>query len=171
MFADPEMPDLTFKHEYPRLKERWQKQLGWELFLPLREEDTHVFNILRIPLSDNIAEFDDQVLVLAKLLVDSLNEKQLAAKLSGGSKSDERGIAKLERWLREQGAKGFEQHVTFLRKLQALRAGSAHRKGDEYTKAATYFDVSKHALPNVFRNILTQALLLLSFLNSLLKPE
>ncbi len=171
MFADPEMPDLTFKHEYPRFKERWKKQFGWELFLPLRDEDKHVFNILRIPLSDNIAEFDDQVLALAKLLVDSLNEKELATRLSGGSKPNEKGIAKFERWLQEQKATGFEGHIKFLRKLQALRAGSAHRKGDEYKKAADYFEIGQYDLPKVFRNILTHALALLSFLNSLLKPE
>jgi hypothetical protein len=171
MFADPEMPDLTFKHEYPRFRERWQKQFDWELFLPLRDEDKHVFDILRIPLSDNIAEFDNQVLALAKLLVDSLNEKELDARLSGGSKSDERGIAKLERWLREQNVTDFEDHIRFLRKLQALRAGSAHRKGDEYKKAAEYFEIGKQDLPAVFRNILVHALSLLSFLSLLLKPE
>jgi hypothetical protein len=166
MFADPEMPDLTFKHEYPRLNDRWQKQFGWHLFLPLREEDKHVFDILRIPLSDNIAEFDDQVLALAKLLVDSLNEKQLAAELSGESKPDEKGIAKLERWFQEQSVTGYAEHIRFLRKLQALRAGSAHRKGDEYQKTADYFQIGKHDLPTVFRNILTLALSLLRFLNS-----
>jgi hypothetical protein len=171
VFADPEMPDLVFKHEYPRFRERWKNQYGWDLFLPLREGDKHVFDILRIPLSDNLAEFDDQVLALAKLLVDSLNEKQLAASLSGGSKSDERGIAKLERWLREQGAKDFEQHVQFLRRLQALRAGSAHRKGKEYSKAADYFEMSKDSLPNVFRNILIQATAFLASLTSLRKSE
>ena len=168
MFADPEMPDLTFKHEYPRFQEQWKEQFGWELFLPLRDEDKHVFNILRIPLSDNIAEFDDQVLALAKLLVDSLNEKELAARLSGGAKSGERGIAKLERWLREKSTNGFEDHVTFLRRLQALRAGSAHRKGDDYEKAARHFGMGQHTLPTVFRSILTQALSLLAFLRSVL---
>jgi hypothetical protein len=54
---------------------------------------------------------------------------------------------------------------------QALRAGSAHRKGDEYKKAADYFEVGQHDLPKVFRNILTHALALLSFLNSLLKSD
>jgi hypothetical protein len=171
MFADPEMPDLTFKHEYPRFKERWQKQFGWELFLPLRDEDKHVFNILRIPLSDNIAEFDDQVLALAKLLVDSLNEKELAARLSGGSKSNEKGIAKFERWLQEQNLTTYQDHIKFLRKLQALRGGSAHRKGDEYKKAADYFELGQHDLPKVFKGMLTQALAFLSFLNSLLKSE
>jgi hypothetical protein len=171
LFADPEMPDLTFKHEYPRLNERWEKQFGWKLFLPLREEDKHVFNILRIPLSDTIAEFDDQVLALAKLLVDSLNEEQLMTELSDGSKPDDKGIAKLQRWLQERNVAGYEEHIKFLRKLQVLRAGSAHRKGDEYKKAADYFELSKHTLPSVFRNILTQALSLLTFLNSLLKPE
>jgi hypothetical protein len=165
MFADPEMPDLTFKHEYHRLNERWKKQFGWELFLPLRDEDKHVFNILRIPLSDNIAEFDDQVLALAKLVIDSLNERELATRLSGGSKTNEKGIAKFERWLQEQKTTGYEEHFKFLRKLQALRAGSAHRKGDEYKKAADYFKIGQHDLPKVFRHILTQALALLSFLN------
>ena len=167
MFADPEMPDLAFKHEYPRFRERWKKLFGWDLFLPLSKEDEHVFDILRVPLSDNLAEFDDQVLALAKLLVDSLNEKQLAAELSGGSKPNEKGIAKLERWLQGRNAIGFEQHIRFLRKLQALRAGSAHRKGDEYKKAADYFEIGNHDLQKVFRNILVQARSFLAFLDSL----
>jgi len=171
MFADPEMPDLAFKHEYPRFRKRWKQQFGWDLFLPLRKEDEHVFDILRVPLSDNIAEFDDQILSLTKLLVDSLNEKQLASELSGGAKPDEKGIAKLERWLGGGRAKNFEDHIKFLRKLQALRAGSAHRKGDEYARAAEYFGMGKHYLPQVFRDILEQARLLLAFLRSLLKPE
>jgi hypothetical protein len=171
MFADPQMPDLTFKHEYPRFKERWKKQFSWELFLPLRDEDKHVFNILRIPLSDNIAEFDDQVLALAKLLVDSLNEKELATRSSERSKPNEKGIGKFERWLQEQKETDYEEHIKFLRKLQALRAGSAHRKGDEYKKAADYFEIGKHDLPTVFRNILVHALSLLSFLSLLLKPD
>ena len=171
VFADPEMPDLTFKHEYPRVNERWKKHFGWELFLALLEEDKHVFNILRIPLSDNIAEFDDQVLALAKLLVDSLNEKQLASELSGASKAGEKGIAKLERWLQQRNVTGYEEHIRFLRKLQALRAGSAHRKGDDYKKAAEYFGLKKHDLPKVFRSILVKARSFLSFLSALLSPD
>jgi len=91
--------------------------------------------------------------------------------LSGGRKTGEKGIAKFERWLQEQKATGYEEHIKFLRKLQTLRAGSAHRKGDEYNKAADYFEIGQHDLPKVFQNILTRALTFLSFLNSLLKPE
>jgi hypothetical protein len=104
-------------------------------------------------------------------LVDSLNEKELAARLSGGSKPNEKGIAKFERWLQERNIAAYQGHIRFLRKLQALRAGSAHRKGDEYKKAADYFEIGQHDLPKVFRNILTEALAILSFLKSLPKPE
>jgi len=85
MFADPEMPDLAFKHLYRMINKGWQKRFGFPLFLPQHKRDEHVFKTLRVPLDDNRAEFDVQILSLAKLLIDSLNEaslqRQLASKI------------------------------------------------------------------------------------------
>jgi hypothetical protein len=166
MFADPEMPDLTFKHVYPRINEGWQKRFGFPLFLPLQKRDEHVFRALRVPLDENRAEFDGQVLSLAKLLVDSLNEAALQRELVS-TIPDEKGIAKFARWLRKKQLSGWESHLRFLRNLQALRAGSAHRKGTTYAEAAKAFRLDDHPLTQVGFSIFAAAVEWLKYLRAI----
>jgi hypothetical protein len=85
-FADPQMPDLVFKHLYPSVNSNLKKKNGWSLFLSLQGDDQHVFQTLRVPLTNNQAEFDGQILSLAKVLVDSLNEPELVQGLPQGQK-------------------------------------------------------------------------------------
>ncbi len=165
-FADPRMPDLVFKHLYPHVNSNWEKQKGWPLFLPLRGEDEHVFQTLRVPLADNRAEFDGQVLSLAKVLVDSLNEHALVQGPPQGPK-DEKGISKLGRWFEHRKITGFESHIQFLRDLQDLRAGSAHRKGERYKKAAAVFRIEGRDLQIVGREIFSFAVDFVKFLKTL----
>jgi len=49
--------------------------LDGRLFKPLAEEDGHYFKTLRVPLTKEQKEFDEQVLALTKIFIDSLNEK------------------------------------------------------------------------------------------------
>jgi hypothetical protein len=168
-FADPQMPDLVFKHLYPTINSTWKAKFGFPLFLPLRDEDKHVFQTLRVPLSDNRAEFDGQILSLAKLLVDSLNEKGIEKEIE--KVPGEKGIAKLERWLRKKKLPGWEPHVQFLRNLQALRGGSAHRKGENYARAAKAFQLDERPLTEVGLLIFTQAVDFLTYLRAISKRE
>jgi hypothetical protein len=170
-FADPQMPDLVFKHLYRLVDSNWKKQKGWPLFLPLRGEDDHVFQTLRVPLADNRAEFDAQVLSLAKVLVDSLNEQALVQSLSLGPK-DEKGISKLARWFQHNKITAFESHIQFLRHLQDLRAGSAHRKGEKSKRAAAVFGIEGRDLRTVGREIFDCAVDFVKFLEKLVaRPE
>jgi hypothetical protein len=166
-FADPLMPDLVFKHCYPQIIEKWEKQFGWPIFLPLRGEDEHVFQMLRVPLADNRSEFDGQTLYLAKVLVDSLNEEALVRELPPTGKKDEKGISKLVRWFEHKKIKGFEPHIQFLRSLQHLRAGTAHRKGDKYERAAKAFRLTERDLPTVGMDIFSLSIDLLKFLEGI----
>ena len=69
---------------------------------------------------------------LVKVLIDSLNEKQLI--IPGDIQTDIKGISKLEKWIKSNEAVGYENHIKFLRDLQKLRStGSGHRKGKEYS--------------------------------------
>ena len=169
MFANPEMPDLAFKHLCPTINEPWEKHFGLPLFLPLHKRDGHVFKTVRVPLDDNRAEFDAQILSLAKLLIDSLNEaalqQQLASKIP-----DEKGISKFERWLRQRRLVGWEPHLKFLRHLQALRGGSAHRKGDNYARAAKAFHLEERPLIEVALLIFARSVELLKYLRAI-APE
>ena len=40
-FTDPSMEDHIFKGKFERFQESWNKKFGWDLFLPLAENDEH----------------------------------------------------------------------------------------------------------------------------------
>jgi hypothetical protein len=167
-FADPNSPDLRFKHIFEYLQQHWQELFGWQLFLPLSDEDLHFYAALRVPLTNDQAEFDSQVLALTKVLVDSINEKQLAVEL-GGAEADERGISKLERYLEQHQLPERANCVAFLRDLQDLRSsGVAHRKGGKYDKVSARFGIGERDLGKVFEGILSQAADLVAALSKLL---
>ena len=163
------MPDLGLRHLYPRVNESWLRRFRFSLYLPLRSEDEHVFKTVRVPLADNRAEFDAQILALAKLLVDSLNEAALQKEVSQKVTS-EKGIAKLERWLQEKKLTGWEPHTRFLRRLQALRGGTAHRKGENYAKAASAFQLDTQPLIETGRSIFQSAVKWINYLQAAACP-
>jgi len=165
-WAEPERPDFVFKTHYRHISEEWQKQRGWPIFLPLSSADQHFFAALRIPLTDEQAEFDSQVLALTKVLIDSLNEEQLVI-LLGGSEKDEKGISKLERFLERMKVPDSERNVKFLRDLQMLRSsGVAHLKGSKYENVSRRFGIDEKDLRQVFTEILEDAIEFLRFLKS-----
>ena len=122
-FADPQKPDLVFKHEYDYFNHYFRAANGWDFFLPLHEDDAHFLKGLRLLSKDNQAEFDSQLIALTKVLVDSLNEKEITKGLTTLADND-KGITKLEKFFVERGASGYEPHVKFLRVLQDLRSKS-----------------------------------------------
>ena len=58
-------------------------------------------------------EFDAQVLSLTKVIIDSLNERELK-KFISGKISDLKGISKLEQYLAVNNFMGYEDHIKFL---------------------------------------------------------
>lgn len=83
---------------------------------------------------DNQAEFDTQLVALTKILVDSINEKEITKDLKT-LKENDKGITKLEKFFVKRDLGGFESYIKFLRVLQDLRSKSAaRRKGSNYDK-------------------------------------
>ena len=68
---------MGIKKRYHDLQKASQTHLGWQWFLPLRDADASHLKSLRIPDTDEQWDFDDLVLSLAKILIDSLNEESL----------------------------------------------------------------------------------------------
>ena len=162
MSAPSNMEDHKFQYAYSDLTRKWNDKFGWDLFLPLSEEDQYNLTQIHIPLGDSQPEFDQLVLSLVKVLIDSLNEKQL--KLPS-AQPEQRGIGKLEHWLQANGAIGYEEHISFLRDLQELRStGSGHRKGKTYNKIAERFGLSEKRKMDVFEDILKQANAFLNYM-------
>ena len=168
-FADPQTADLYFKQRFTIFNEYWKKKFGWELFRPLTGKDEYAFKILRVPLTNDIREFDEQIATLTKVFIDSLNEKQLAKGIT--NKENAKGLDKFETWL---GAQNFcsDKMMEFLRKLQALRSAStAHRKGDNYEKIKPFFQMDKKELTEVLEDIFIKCVWTLRTLEKFFLPD
>ncbi|MCG8450734.1 MAG: hypothetical protein MI725_14285 [Pirellulales bacterium] len=161
--TDSERPEHRFKQRYHDLQLACDECLGWQVLLPLEADDMHHFQCIRIPATDEQRDFDELVLSLAKILIDSLNEKDLTRFITREDRGGLKGsLARLEAALVACGVQDAKVHVSFLRKLQQLRSSSsAHRKGSNYRKIAAEFGIESQSLRGIIAGILSQALLVL----------
>jgi len=147
-FTDSERPEHLFATQYRRLQEECENCLDWQLLLPLDAGDEYYIKCMRIPATDEQRDFDELVLGLTKLLIDSLNEKELNKLIPEEDLPNIKGsISRLEAVLKANSVEGAGPQIAFLRKLQNLRSSSsAHRKGSNYRKIATDFGVDDESL-------------------------
>jgi hypothetical protein len=133
-FADSASLDLQFRRLYPDLNLKWSERFGWPLFREPVADDAQILSQVRLLPDDQQAAFDDQILRLAKLTVDALNEEALVAAVGLGP-DDEKGISKLQRFLDGLKVQTADTIVSSLRSVQEIRsAGTAHWKGRKYEK-------------------------------------
>lgn len=166
-FADPKSIDLRFPRAYRLTNEAWEKAFGFLLFQPLHDDDRHVLSALHVPLTDTASEFDEQVLYLAKLLVDSINSKALGAAL--GEKVDsEKSLARLERFLSEGGAQEARAMLKAFADIQGLRSrGAAHLKGSNFDLSVAIGDADRR---KGFEGLMTRAVETLACLQAFAEP-
>jgi hypothetical protein len=163
-WTDADDPALAFKAGYEQFREGWRSVFGWDLFKPLQPDDEHYWLTLHVPASENQKEFDDQVMALAKLLIERLNEKEIAKYIT--VEENDKGITKFVKYLQVLRFPERPDLVVLLRNLQDLRSGPAHVKGKNYERAAMHFELKVKGLPGAFSAILTEATVLLSGLAS-----
>lgn len=168
-WVDPEKPDLFFKARLADFGEKWRNKYGWDLFLPLSESDSHCIESLHIPTTaNNQKEFDDQLLAMVKITIDSLNEKELAKDCTS-LKAGAKGIDKLEIFLK---TKGFDlaDMIQFLRNVQLLRSTTvAHRRSrSENSKLNGYFQFGTKDLKAIFEDIIVKMIWMFNTLEQLL---
>lgn len=164
-FAEPDSPVFIFQNKYKSLNDLVEKKLGWPLFLPLHDDDKYNLESLRIPLSNAQPEFDFLILSLVKVLLDSLNEKQIVSQLAVKSEGLKGSISKLAKWFDARGISDYAGHIKFLRDLQELRScGTGHRKGKGYEKIAKELNVTDGDYRRSFKDILLQSISFLDFM-------
>ncbi|MEK6932175.1 MAG: hypothetical protein AABW56_00060 [Nanoarchaeota archaeon] len=167
-FCSPTEPALFFKERFEIFNGSWKKKFGWDLFKPLNKEDEHHIKTLRIP-NDEQKEFDEIVLSLNKIIIDSLNVEEMKKNLNFDE--SDKSISILQKYLEQKHKINVPQMIEFLRDLQNLRSsGIAHRKGDNYKKAYKKFD--KGSLSKSFEDILIKSIMMLNTIeNGVLKDE
>jgi hypothetical protein len=98
-WAGAQSQDLTFRHRYQEFGERWSERFGWQLYRSPGAGDHHLLNAIRIPLGEGDAEFEGQLLNLARLLIDSLNDAELMKHITPPpTDKDVKSISKFEMW-------------------------------------------------------------------------
>jgi hypothetical protein len=165
-FVEPSSVDLIFRNEYQKLNNAWRDKFGWPLFWDPADEDKHIRTV-HIPTTESQRELDEQILWLAKLLVDSLNEAELVKGLPKAE--NERGIGKFERFLKAKQCPHTKEIVQFLRDIQRLRSTSvAHRKSQDYQRTMDRLGLTGKSVPDVMRVLLEQAVAMIRTLRRFL---
>lgn len=184
-FCNPMFPDLHFKYRFNQFNNKWEKQFGWPLFLPLIAEDEHRYKTLHcLTTKNNHSDFDEQILSMTKLVIDSLNQKCLQSetndsnsdvesflKQKGISSSAElkAGIDKFQAFLLSKGMKCPDM-IDFLRKVQSLRSNSvAHRKSNkrkDLAKLYEYFKMDELSEQQVLEDVFVKMVITLNTLDN-----
>lgn len=148
-FAPSTDPILNFHMAFETLQRVTKKKLGEAVFRILDPKDQHVYQTLHLPVTDEWKEFDEQVISLAKVTVDSLNVDLLSRE--SGKKVDGNAIKGsldlFEAWLTGIVS---DQSVrrTILRPLRVIwrlrSTGAVHRKGEEFSK-----EIHRYELENM----------------------
>lgn len=163
-FAEATVQPYVFINAYNKLNSIWESKFSWSLFKELRNGDEYNFTSLHIPDGKSQSEFDSLVLSLNKVICDSLNEREIRKAIT--SKDSIVGsITMFERWLRESGKAGFEEHIKVLRNLQELRSsGTGHCKGENYKKICRKLSIEYGKFDDAFIALLDQVTGMLKYL-------
>ena len=184
-------PDLVFKHLYVQTNNKWEKKYGWPLFKELAVDDQYHFETLHLMGQNNDQkEFDGLIQSITKLVIDSLNEKQLVKGIDC-NKPDviqllteknikelkpsniQGGITKFECFLISEGVLNSD-FVKLLREIQELRSCTvAHRKStkpDSKTESLfNFFGILQNSDKIVLSNLLSRLNEMLKWLISIAK--
>jgi len=165
---DSDSVDVRFKAEYKQFNKKWFEKFGWYFYKEQVGTDQQHFNALHVPSENSVTSFSDQLLILVKLTIDSLNEEMLVKGLP--KVENEKGIGKLERFL-DSHNRQIPDMITFLRNLQDLRSGRiAHRVSNSnknVKKAVDYFGLTEDNYREVAMDIFVKSLYTLNTLTLL----
>ncbi|MEG1508746.1 MAG: hypothetical protein RR373_08970 [Akkermansia sp.] len=167
-FSGPTQTEHKLQSEYSQLIANCDKYLKWQILIPLAEGDKYHLETIRIPATEEQSAFDAQILSLAKVMIDSINSAELVKILNKhGITNLDKSLAQLEKALELWGLADSSTHIRFLRDLQSLRSsGTAHRKGSNYKKIASTFEMDEKPLTHVLETIMGKTHKFLAFLNN-----
>ncbi len=169
-FADPQDPIVYFRVAFDDVQRATKEKYGEGLFRDLDAKDRHLYGTLRLPLTEEWREFDEQIQGLAKAIVDSLNTAFLSRE-TGHTIDGEtvRGsIDLLETYLSKVGLPDDLKQAVIrpFRAVWGIRsAGVAHRKGSNFNRALRRLQLDKLSNRAKIRKLvtdLTDALLIIA---------
>lgn len=159
-FSSPSIEESPIYHlinAYNELNVLTEKLFLYKIFLELTKDDTHYIKTLRIPLTEELLEFDQQILAMAKIFCDSLNIKLLEGISKKKIGVEIKGtIALLSLSLEKIGISTDKVNliVEAFQAIQSIRsAGTAHRKGGNFRKALEKYNLNSLTNENKIKEL------------------
>lgn len=163
-FVESKRPEHVLLREYEDLQRVSRNKFNQFIILPLTADDLYHLKTIKNLVENEQKDFDQLVLSLTKIMIDSLNEKFLSQFFVSDPKI-KGSISQLEYLFKTQKIINYDEHIKFLRNLQNLRSSSSgHRKGKNYIKIKRDLGIQDDDLLNCFNNILVKSISFLSFL-------
>ena len=148
-FAKSTAPDAVLIKEYTEFYTFWENFVGWPLFTENpNDPKSAIHSIHVLPDENNEKEFYDQILVLAKLFIDSLNVSQFP-KLD---EIENRSLNRFSAYLEQNDIK-LPELISFLRNIQRLRSTMAAHNGTVEKKVSEYFGMDQYTYGTILNNI------------------
>lgn len=142
-FSTPDIEETPIAYllsAFNELNSITEKKYSDKVFLELTENDSHYLKIVRVPLTEEWKEFDEQIQALAKIFCDSINVK-LLEKISNkkiDNKEIKGSISLFYVSLEKIGIAAEKINLTIeaLQAIQTIRStGAAHRKGEKFEQS------------------------------------
>lgn len=153
--VDSRNPEHRFKTLHRTLNQVWEQHWGWPLFRRATSRDADVIKRLRVPLNDTDAELREQLLNLALVLVDLLNEKGVTQALP--HVGDKKGISKFETFLRGYSYEFTDRDISLLRRIQRMRSKIAAHASGESGQQLLHEELGELTPQKYFGDLLTSA--------------
>ena len=150
----------------------FERCFGFRLFneLPIGNESVNLHDLA----AGDEREFDEQILNMTKIFVESINKEYLRCNITGSKPT--KSIKMLERFLTDSGfARNNAQNVTkVFAMIQEVRSGAAHQRDERYKNQLKHFGLD--ADPRIrFDTVASKLIIQLRALNAWLerqpKPE
>lgn len=135
-FVHSSAPDAVLVEKYTQFYKHWNEQIGWPLFKENPDNENCILYSLHLLTEEkNEKEFYEQILVVTKLFIDSLNVEYFP-KLE---EKENKSLNRFDAYLKQYNVNGSET-IGFLRNIQRLRSTKAAHLGKVEKKVSKYFN-------------------------------
>lgn len=164
-FADPEDVMFRLTKSLSMLQEKFEIKFGFKPFKPLNENDEFIEKSIRVPVNNEITEFEQQIGYLAKILPDSIDIKSMRKVLEEEGMDSEKleelkdkKIRTFEHFLQQKGlGTSIIQNLDVIQRIRS--AGVSHRKGDDYEKTMEKYGLNKTSYIDFFKNLIEKTIM------------
>ena len=157
-FAVPESPLCHFYISLKKINVLFNNKYKFELFEQLQYGDEVTKKSLRLPLNDESSEFEEQILHLVKLLVETINVSKLKKHITKNKPipEDYNGSIKILKCF--MNLEKIDSNIYgILCKIQNIRsAGIAHKKGKKYIQIMKEYNKENVSNSKFIENIIIE---------------